>query len=279
MPECFRGLSLRQLSTMRVSDRLSCYVKGIQLDFAMKDSLSRPEWFGQFGSVQSVQLIQNTSPPEVLLRFSTEAAADAAISWCNEKPALSAKNGYTKFCIKFLNGRQCKRARCHLRHEWCGESAVVVPEERNCEMNSVCAAVSTPNSVESAATVKSTATARRPKANNSQTVLQQQFTQLQRQFSLQEELIERLLTETTSLQAMNQRLRMENHVMYQYGLYHRNGNGNGKHNQSHNSAPSQPQEAYSSSSGSGHGTSPSAMTPNVYGDIMSIRLSSSEYAY
>jgi len=221
IPECFRGLSLRQLSTLRVVDRLSCYVSGIQPTFASSETLSQPAWFGQFGGVVSVQLIQNSSPPEALIRFETEEATCAAISWANEKPALSAKHGYTKFCIKFLNRRRCKRERCHLRHSWCDQADVIEHKQ-----TAAARAQSNPKASAAPKSGKSKGPRRQigplPHSRASphpQQVLQQQFTHLQQQYTQQQNFIEGLLHQITFLKSQNHELRMENHVLCQYSQY------------------------------------------------------------
>jgi hypothetical protein len=116
------ALSFRKLTSMKIVDRSSCYIVGIKKDMADKALLAKYELFGQFGTILSIRIIQDKDPCEVYIRFSTQRSAVNAINWCNSDESLftNAKHGYQKYCIKFINGQNCKRSNinCPNRHSW-----------------------------------------------------------------------------------------------------------------------------------------------------------------
>ena len=116
------ALSFRKLTSMKIVDRSSCYIVGIKKDMADKALLAKYELFGRFGDILSIRIIQDKDPCEVYIRFATQASALRAIDWCNSTASLfmNAKHGYQKYCIKFINGQNCKRSNinCPNRHSW-----------------------------------------------------------------------------------------------------------------------------------------------------------------
>jgi len=114
-------VSFRQLTVMKIVDRHSVYVSGIPPQFASVAILSHPHWFGAFGAIIKMRIIQGKAPHEAHIRFEHPHSAMNAIMWINSDMGhlgLSAKNGYQKYCTKFLQRKACNRKNCTLLHEW-----------------------------------------------------------------------------------------------------------------------------------------------------------------
>jgi len=114
-------VSFRQLTVMKIVDRHSVYVSGIPTQFASVAILSHPHWFGAFGAIIKMRIIQGKAPHEAHIRFEHPHSAMNAILWVNTDMGhmgLSAKNGYQKYCTKFLQRKACNRKNCTLLHEW-----------------------------------------------------------------------------------------------------------------------------------------------------------------
>jgi len=120
------ALPFKKLRSMKVTDRFSCSVILRQPAAALPTVLSRPEYFGQFGKIVSLRVLQESQPLEVFVRFSEEAAAVRAIAWCSSQSVLfsGAMHGYQKYCVDFLNGQMCRKRTCRNRHAWCDVPAV-----------------------------------------------------------------------------------------------------------------------------------------------------------
>jgi len=114
-------VSFRQLTVMKIVDRHSVYVSGIPGQFASVAILSHPHWFGAFGAIIKMRIIQGKAPHEAHIRFELPSSAMNAIMWINTEMGhmgLYAKNGYQKYCTKFLQRKACNRKNCTLLHEW-----------------------------------------------------------------------------------------------------------------------------------------------------------------
>ena len=88
--------------------------------------------FGAFGAISQIRIIQGKAPHEAHIRFKLESAASNAINWVNSRLAhqgLFAKNGYQKYCTKFLQRKMCTRLSCSLLHAWKPFSEVLNPEK------------------------------------------------------------------------------------------------------------------------------------------------------
>jgi len=115
-------VSFRQLTVMKIVDRFSVLVSGVPPHAANARVLSSDYWFGAFGEITGVRILQSNAGSDVHITFHHQSSASNAISWCNgpSSPAdLSAKNGYRKYCNKFLQNKDCQRVKCHLLHHWC----------------------------------------------------------------------------------------------------------------------------------------------------------------
>lgn len=124
-PNPHGSLSYGKLTSMKIVDRQSCYAVGIKKCNASKPILSKFEFFGRFGPISSLRIIQKTNPVEVYIRYVRADSAAAAIEWCREQQ-LSADHGYHKYCIKFINNKTCRRLNCPNRHSWCHEKADIM---------------------------------------------------------------------------------------------------------------------------------------------------------
>lgn len=63
-------LTLHKIARIKMLDRHSCYVAGIQREIATKEILSKPAFFGQFGEISSIRVLRDRDPGEVyLVRF------------------------------------------------------------------------------------------------------------------------------------------------------------------------------------------------------------------
>jgi len=114
-------VSFRQLTVMKIVDRTSLYIMGLAPEFANVAVITSYSWFGAFGSIEQIRIIQSKKN-EVYIRFLHEESAINALLWVNNDLAssigASAKHGYQKYCTKFLQRKKCNRAKCQLLHEW-----------------------------------------------------------------------------------------------------------------------------------------------------------------
>jgi len=116
-----RRLSFRKLRSMKVTDRHTCSVVTVQKELACTHILSQPSFFGRFGRIEALRVIlERPDQREVFVRFEEEESAVRAIAWCDTQPFLfeSAQHGYSKYCVRFLNGQRCDKQSCRNRHSW-----------------------------------------------------------------------------------------------------------------------------------------------------------------
>jgi len=110
--------SFRQLSVMKIADRLSVIISGLPAQFARDPELSLKFWFGAFGKITEIRVLLNL---DVLISYQHQHSAANAIVWCNGPASphkISARNGYRKYCRQFLEKKRCQRPKCSLLHEW-----------------------------------------------------------------------------------------------------------------------------------------------------------------
>jgi len=180
-----------KLASMKLVDRLSCYVVGLD-ESSVKSNALR-----QFGPISSVRLIQNTNPCETLVRYLETESAVAAIEWCRRR-GLSADHGYNKYCIKFINNKQCKRPQCPHRHSWCPDEDVM---ERRDQIPVVSKEVPPRRRKQTESALK---------ANDATLVeLRTQFVDLQRKLSMQHNFIQSLMSTMEALRDENRMLRAD----------------------------------------------------------------------
>jgi len=224
-----RTTSIRSLTGLKIRDRFSCYASGLSSVEATKSRLSST--FGQFGELSSVRIIQNRKPHEVYVRFTTEEAARRAIAWCNEQKAedtgapITAKHGYNKYCIKFINNKPCRKANCPNQHQWCSPEDIVASPAKLVKAEARRRAPPHMPAVR-----KQTPPAQSPSLKQRQdhqrqqhleaslssdswmamASLQTRFSQLQVQFSQQSSTMQILLQQVHQLQIENETLRVHN---------------------------------------------------------------------
>jgi len=115
------ALGVRKLRSMKILDHYSVSVEILRADGPVNElTMSHSDTFGQFGEIQSLRILEEADPIQILVRYTKECAATAAIRWCLSLPEVfnDAKNGYQKYCIKFINKQQCHKLKCPNRHSW-----------------------------------------------------------------------------------------------------------------------------------------------------------------
>jgi len=209
------ALSFRKLTSMKIVDRSSCYIVGIKKDMADKALLAKYELFGRFGDILSIRIIQDKDPCEVYIRFATQASALRAIDWCNSTASLfmNAKHGYQKYCIKFINGQNCKRSNinCPNRHSWADTKDILTFKNSRLVPNAVVS-----NSVEEdneklspkrgVPTEDQTDAQEKMRHDIEMRTLQNQFLSLQKQYAKQSHFVNDLVVKMQELQRENKEL-------------------------------------------------------------------------
>lgn len=135
-------VSFRQLTIMKMHDRRSVVVSGLP-KIATIEKLSSQQYFGVFGPINHIRSIQATIQPKkapdnplysAIIHFEREESATNAIFYVNnrwQERGISAKNGYNKYCAKFLMGKpqECTRSDCIQFHSWKPFSDVLNSDE------------------------------------------------------------------------------------------------------------------------------------------------------
>lgn len=222
-------LTLHKIARIKMLDRHSCYVAGIQRDIASKEILSKPAFFGQFGEISSIRVLRDRDPGEVYLRFRSEGAAVRAIAWCNSQSCMgiSAQHGYQKYCIKFIDNKRCKRPNCPHRHSWCDNrdiipSATAINAAQQQQPQQMVESIHSTLPLHAATNVE-TARNGEPDQNNQMVdtnvnragmmMLQGQLMELQRQYMASQKWQHWLMTQVQELKEENYRLRTENQFL------------------------------------------------------------------
>jgi len=207
-------LTLHKIARIKMLDRHSCYVAGIQREIATKEILSKPAFFGQFGEISSIRVLRDRDPGEVYLRFHSEKDAIRAIAWCNSQSPLgiSAQHGYQKYCIKFIDNKRCKRPNCPHRHSWCDNRDIIASASAITQQGNQIPMTST--NVESSRNGEVHMNAMGQMVDsNGFAMMQNQLMDLKRQYIAQREMMKSILFNVEQLKAENSRLRMENQFL------------------------------------------------------------------
>jgi len=207
-------LPLRQLVPIKITDRCSCFVIGIQSSVATEETLRSNQFFGQFGTIKSIRFILNANPSQALLRFATESSASRAIAWCNEQTSadspIRAQHGYQKYCISFIKNKQCVKSGCPHRHKWCGPDDIITVKNKTFK---VCEApLDIFLNTKKKKKVKVMKTMNNMSSNNQieqLLLVQRQFSILQSQHSQQTESVKMLLMQMKAIQAENTMLKQQ----------------------------------------------------------------------
>lgn len=197
-------LTLHKIARIKMVDRHSCYVAGIQREIATKEILEKPSFFGQFGQITSLRVLRDRDPAEVYIRFASDFDAVRAINWCNGQAALgiSAEHGYQKYCIKFIDGKRCNRPGCPHRHSWAPNEDILpsATEIAQAQCTRIPSAVKTRVAA--------------PRLDQSMMSLESQFraqfADLEMKFRAQQDQMQQLLFHVDQLRTENARLRTEN---------------------------------------------------------------------
>jgi len=208
------ALSFRKLTSMKIVDRSSCYIVGIKKDMADKALLAKYELFGQFGEILSIRIIQDKDPCEVYIRFASQASAVKAIDWCNSSASLfmNAKHGYQKYCIKFINGQNCKRSsiNCPNRHSWADTKDILTFKNSRLVPNAVtqCCDQQDDNTKLSPNRCPTVPFGAKEKMRHDMEMrtLQNQFVSLQKQYAQQSRFVNDLVLKMQDLQRENTEL-------------------------------------------------------------------------
>jgi len=122
-----RELSFKQLRSMKILDRNSCYVSMSHTDTDRTAECSNTAFFSQFGGVKSLRSLHGNGPKEIYVRFADQPSAARAIAWFDVRPSrcIGAKHGFSRYCFKFLNGKECRNASCENRHAWANMEEVL----------------------------------------------------------------------------------------------------------------------------------------------------------
>jgi len=123
LPSIHGGRSTRALMAMKLVDR-HCVI--ISNTGAWPTPLSRFDaqgTFGSFGEIRCARLLAKKNstraePHQLLVLFVAEDSCRRAMDWCNAQRGLCAEFGFTRYCVKFINKRECKRKECSLRHSF-----------------------------------------------------------------------------------------------------------------------------------------------------------------
>ncbi|CAK64705.1 unnamed protein product (macronuclear) [Paramecium tetraurelia] len=124
----FRELNLQNkslLGEIRIICRNLIYVIGLAPTLAKEELLRKPEYFGQYGQIQKLIVIQSNTfnPPShaayITYRNEQEASMAILVSILQQLIGLLVKAsfGTTKYCTNFLKGQQCKIKDCVYLHQ------------------------------------------------------------------------------------------------------------------------------------------------------------------
>jgi len=212
------SISFGKLTSMKIVDRNSVYAVGIAKHHDNKVMLQRDSFFGQFGSITSLRIIQNSCPVEVYIRYQDQKSAAAAVEWSRAQ-GMESDHGYHKYCIKFINNKPCRRFNCPNRHSWCSDANDIM-ERQTPDI------LSKPHTVLETAkkdVVKKQVPPRQKAAPSASPndealkLLQAQFGQLQFQYTTQNEFIQKVLMAQQQLMEENRALKQERTTYLQSG--------------------------------------------------------------
>ena len=107
------ALSFDGLRFLEITDRSSCFAVLVRKEMASPIILSQQQFFGQFGPIHSIRILESdqiNDPQRVFVRFASELSAVRAISWCNHQPVLflDAGHGYTQRRGMRVDDRLCE---------------------------------------------------------------------------------------------------------------------------------------------------------------------------
>jgi len=207
-------VTFRQLTVMKIIDRCSVLVSGVPPQAAYDHVLSSDYWFGGFGEITRVRVLQSNAGSDAHIMFQHQSSASSAISWCNgplSPPHLSAQNGYLKYCNKFLQNKDCEREHCFLLHHWCPFTDVLNQDrvrQLDPQMSSQQTPSTTPPGDGALSIISCFNEADGPRTTDS-SALQKSFSALQKSFEAGKVTVNLLLFEIAQAQSENSKLRRE----------------------------------------------------------------------
>ncbi|CAK66490.1 unnamed protein product (macronuclear) [Paramecium tetraurelia] len=126
----FKEINLQNkslLAEIRIICKNLIYVIGLAPNIAKEDVISfqlkKPEYFGQYGQIQKLIVIQSNTfnPPShaayITYRNEQEASLAILVNIINIYLQVKASFGTTKYCTNFLKGQQCKIKDCVYLHQ------------------------------------------------------------------------------------------------------------------------------------------------------------------
>jgi len=125
--------STRALTAMKLVDRRCCVISNLGAWPTPLSDVDAVAIFGRFGEIRSSRLLspaKESVGAHLLVRFASVSACAAAMRWCYAQRGLSAESGYTRYCVKFINGRECTRKNCTLRHSYVDSLADVIADPK-----------------------------------------------------------------------------------------------------------------------------------------------------
>jgi len=217
-------ISSQQLTAMKIVDRCSVIVSGVHPQSMSLDALYSDCWFGAFGEITGICILDNDPEHDVHLSFKHQRSATNAISWCNgpQSPSgLCAENGHRRYCREFMVNQRCQRLHCHELHQWRPFAEVLnVDEVRELNPLKIVGEVlsryspSTSSPPRNSNELPGTLEHRRQTADNSATellVLQKSFNELEEAFEAEQVMMDQVLREIQGLRLENANLRRRSH--------------------------------------------------------------------
>ncbi|CAK58787.1 unnamed protein product (macronuclear) [Paramecium tetraurelia] len=122
----FKEINLQNkslLAEIRIICKNLIYVIGLAPNIAKEDQLKKLEYFGQYGQIQKLIVIQSNTfnPPShaayITYRNEQEASLAILVNIINIYLQVKASFGTTKYCTNFLKGQQCKIKDCVYLHQ------------------------------------------------------------------------------------------------------------------------------------------------------------------
>jgi len=201
-----RELSFGILASMKLVDRRSCSISGLEPASISGKELLRSDVFGQFGPLSSVRILQQfDSCDDALVLYQNPESAAAAIEWCRDR-GLSADHGYNKYCLYFITNRPCKRPQCNNRHSWCPEEDVLERKDKDTAVS--------PEEPRRSKWAESA----HPVSDDTLFTLRSRCAAMQQKFLMQHKIIQSMVASVEALRHENKMLRAENlqHSHFKY---------------------------------------------------------------
>jgi hypothetical protein len=133
---------LEALSDTRIITKNLVYIIGLSGSLANKEKLGKPEYLGQYGTIQKIVVNKskayNKNSPfgpsySAYVTYSKPSEASIAILSLDNKKIdnhlIRASFGTTKYCSYFLKGIECNNKECLFLHKWAEESSIIKRED------------------------------------------------------------------------------------------------------------------------------------------------------